>query len=48
MYSHLVRVVKFLMPPKNHRVNGNDVVYELPEDVVQSINEVVASLEVDD
>ncbi len=48
VYSHLVRVVKFLMPPKNHYVNGNDVVYELSKDVVQSINEVITSLEVDD
>jgi hypothetical protein len=29
-------------------VNGNDVVYELPKDVQQNINEDVASLEVDD
>jgi hypothetical protein len=29
-------------------VNGNDVVYELPKDVLQNINEVVAFLEVDD
>jgi hypothetical protein len=36
------------MPPKNHYVNGNDVVYELSKDVVQSINEVITSLEVDD
>ncbi len=47
-YSHLVRAVKFLMPPRNHRINGNDVVYELPEDILQGINEVIASLEVDD
>jgi hypothetical protein len=48
VYSHLVGVGKFLMPPKNHRVNGNDVVYELLEDILQGINEVIVSLEVDD
>ncbi len=47
-YSHLVRAVKFLMPLRNHRINGNDVVYELLEDILQGINEVIASLEVDD
>lgn len=46
--SHLVRVVKFLMPPRNHWVSGSDVVYELPKDILQGINEVITSLEVDD
>jgi hypothetical protein len=36
------------MPLRNHRINGNDVVYELLEDILQGINEVIASLEVDD
>ncbi len=48
VYSHLVRVVKFLMPPRNHWVSGNDIVYGLPKDILQGINEVIASLEVDD
>jgi hypothetical protein len=26
VYYHLIRVVKFLMPPKNHRMTGNDIV----------------------
>jgi hypothetical protein len=48
MYSHLVKVVKFLMPPRNHCVSGNDVICELLEGVLQSINEIVACLKVDD
>jgi hypothetical protein len=36
------------MPPKNHRVNGNDVMYELLKNVLQNINEVIIFLEVDD
>jgi len=48
VYSHLVRVVKFMMSPKNHHVNGNDAMYELSENVLQNINEVITSLEVDD
>jgi 2-hydroxy-3-keto-5-methylthiopentenyl-1-phosphate phosphatase len=36
------------MPLKNHWISANDVVYELLEDVLQSINEIVAFLEVDD
>jgi hypothetical protein len=37
-----------MMPPKNHLVNGNDAVYELLKNVVQNINEVITSLEMDD
>jgi len=48
VYFHLVRAIKFLMPPKNHRVSGNDVMYELLKDVLQNINEVIIFLEVDD
>jgi hypothetical protein len=36
------------MPPNNHHVNGNDVMYELLENVLQNINEVITSLGVDD
>ncbi len=31
--TKLVTVVKFLMPPKNHCVSGNNVVYELLDGV---------------
>ncbi len=36
------------MSPKNHHVNGNDVMYELSKNVLQNINEAITSLEVDD
>jgi hypothetical protein len=48
VYSHLVHVMKFLMPPSSHQDSRNDVVYELPNDILQDIHEVIASLEVDD
>ncbi len=48
VYFHLVRVVKFLMPPRNHQVIGNDVICELPEEILQSINDVITSLNVED
>jgi hypothetical protein len=35
------------MPPKNHFVSGNDAVYELSEDILQNINDVIICLEVD-
>jgi hypothetical protein len=31
--TKLAMIVKFLMPPKNHCVSGNNVVYELPNGV---------------
>jgi hypothetical protein len=48
VYLHLVRVVKFLMPPRNHRVIGNDVICKLPEEILQSINDVITSSNVED
>jgi hypothetical protein len=48
VYSHLVHVVKFLMPPRSHQYSGNDVVYGLTNDILQGIHDVIASLEVDD
>ncbi len=32
LYSHLVKDVKFLMPPKDYRVFSNDALFELPND----------------
>jgi hypothetical protein len=46
IFSHMVRAIKFLMPPRNHRMNGNDHVYELLGETMQNITEVIASLEV--
>jgi hypothetical protein len=34
VYSHLVRVVKFMIPPRNHKVIGNDAIYELLEETL--------------
>jgi hypothetical protein len=44
MYVHLVRVIKFLMPPKNHWVFGNDIVFELSPDASyrHTINNCIA------
>ena len=47
MHAHLVRAVKFLMPPKDHRVNGNDMVYALSDATRQGIMSVISLLEVD-
>jgi len=38
VYSHIVMVVKFLMPPRNHKVIGNDAIYELLEEILWNIN----------
>jgi hypothetical protein len=48
LYSHLVKAIKFLMPPKNYQVNGNDPIYELLGEILRNINEVITSLEFED
>jgi len=35
------------MPPKDHRVNGNDGVYELIGDTLSNIKSIIAPLEDD-
>jgi hypothetical protein len=47
IHAHLIQVVKFLVPPKDHKVSGNDGVYELTRDTLSSIRSVIASLEDD-
>ncbi len=47
MHSHLVRVVKFLMPLKDYRVSGNDPMYELNEKAISSIKSILTSLDDD-
>jgi hypothetical protein len=37
LYSHLMKVVKFLMPPKDYYVFGNDALFELPNDATVGI-----------
>jgi hypothetical protein len=44
MHSYLVHAIKFLMPPKDYRVSGNDQVYELNEYTMSRIKFVLASL----
>jgi hypothetical protein len=33
-------VIKILTPPRNHKMIGNDYLYELPIEILQGINEV--------
>jgi hypothetical protein len=48
MLCNVVCVGKFLMPPKDHKVSGNDGVYEMSEDTLSGINFVIATLEDDE
>ena len=48
MHACFVRAVKFVMPPKDHRVQGNDMVYTLPAEARAGIMSVIASLEADE
>ncbi len=48
MYVHLVKAIKFFMPPKNHRVFGNDAIFELPPNVVTSIHSAIVLLDDDE
>jgi hypothetical protein len=43
----MVFVVKFLMPPKEHKVSGNDSVYEMSENTWNDIQSIIVVL-VDD
>ncbi len=45
LYSHLISVMKFLMPPKNHCVFGNESLYELPSDAIIGIRSIIATLD---
>jgi hypothetical protein len=44
IFFHLVTTIKFFFPPRNHQVNGNDLVYELLGETMRNIIEVIASL----
>jgi hypothetical protein len=37
LYSHLMKVVNLLMPPKYYCVFGNDALFELPNDAIIGI-----------
>ncbi len=52
--SHVVYIhaqhlwaVKFLMPPKDHRVSGNDGVYDLTMNILSRIKSIITFLEDD-
>jgi hypothetical protein len=45
---NLVCVAKFLMPPRDHIVSGNDGVYRMDEDTSSVINFVIATFEDDE
>lgn len=47
MYAHLVRGVKFLMPPKDYCVSGNDMVYAIHDATRQGVKSIILLLEVD-
>ncbi len=47
LHVHLVQVLKFLMPPKDSKVSGNDGVYELTRDILLSIRSMIVFLEDD-
>jgi hypothetical protein len=48
LYSHLVKVVKLLMPPKYCRVSGNDSLFELPSKAIARIWSIIDVLDDDD
>lgn len=48
MHAHLVRVVNFLMPPKDHQVQGNDPIYELHSDAAIGIRLELFALKTND
>ncbi len=44
LYSHLVKAVKFLVPPKYYHVFGNDALFELPNDATIVVWSIIAAL----
>jgi hypothetical protein len=44
IYSHLVCATKFTMPPTSHNVRGNYPTFELPNDILQLIEEALKDL----
>ncbi len=48
MLCNVVCVAKFLMPPRDHIVSGNDGVYEMSEDTLSGINFVITTFEDDE
>lgn len=48
MYSHLVMVVKFIMPSKDYRVYSNDSLFELLSDAIARISSIIDALDDED
>jgi hypothetical protein len=48
MLCNVVCVAKFLLPPRDHIVSGNDGVYEMSENTSNFINFVITTLEDDE
>jgi hypothetical protein len=46
-YIHACRIksIKFLMALANHRIQGNDIVYKLPEHAEDGIRQAIATIE---
>jgi hypothetical protein len=47
MHAKYVRAIKFVMMPKDYRVQGNDFVYELPSNALIGIKERIATVDVE-
>ncbi len=48
LYSHLVKAVNFLMPPKDYHVSSNDAFFELPNDATIGIQSIIVALNDED
>ncbi len=48
MLCNVVCVAKFLLPPRDHIVSGNDGVYEMSENTLSGINFVITAFEDDE
>jgi hypothetical protein len=48
VHARYVRAVKFAMLPKDYRVQGNDLVYELPAHASARIKERIVAVDVED
>jgi hypothetical protein len=48
LLCNVVCVAKFVLPPKDRKVSGNDGVYEMNEDTLSGINSIIVALEDDE
>ena len=47
LHSYLVRTVKFLILPRNYKVEGDEVVYEMTNYPCSVIQQTIATLDMD-